>query len=80
MDTLVVELDPQTGERARRLAEARGMTVAALVRSLIAQLDHSEIAQDPLSGMFANEPALLDQVVEQAMQSRETQPLRRPDA
>lgn len=80
MDTLVVELDPQTSERARRLAEARGTTVTALVQSLITQLDCSETAQDPLLGLFADEPTLLDQVVEQAMQTRETQPLRRTDA
>jgi hypothetical protein len=80
MDTIVVELDPQTGERARRLAQARGTTINALVQSLITQLDRGEIAPDSLLGLFADEPALLDQVVDQAMQTRETQPLRLADA
>jgi len=80
MDSVVVELDPQTSERARRLAQARGTTVTALVQSLITQLDSGEAAQDELLGLFADEPALLDHVVEQAMQTRETQPLRLADA
>lgn len=80
MDTIVVELDPQTSERARRLAQARGTTVKALVQSLITQFDSGETMRDALLGLFADEPALLDQVVEQAMQTRETQPLRVTDA
>jgi hypothetical protein len=80
MDTVVVELDPQTSERARRHAHARGTTIAALVQSLIAQLDSGEAAHDSLLGLFADEPTLLDGVVDQAMQTCETQPLRLADA
>ena len=80
MDTIVVQLDPQTSERARRLAQVRGTTVEALVQTLIAQLDTSEIAPDPLLGLFADEPELLDLVVQEAMHARETQPLRLADA
>lgn len=80
MNTVVVELDPQTSERARRLAQARGTTIKALVQSLITQLDRSEAVHDSLLGLFADEPTLLDQVVDQAMQTRETQPLRLADA
>lgn len=76
METIIVELDPQTSERARRLAQARGITIAALVKSLIAQLDSEKSAPDSLLGLFADEPTLLDQVVDQAMQARELQPLR----
>lgn len=80
MDTVIVELDSQTSERARRLAQARGTTIAALVQSLIAQLDRDESMPDLLLGLFADEPALLDQVVDQTMQTRESQPLRLSDA
>jgi hypothetical protein len=76
MDTVVVELDPQTSERARRLARARGTTVTALLQSLITQLDNADAESDSVLGLFADEPNLLDVVVEQAMQIRETQPLR----
>ena len=80
MDTVVVELDPQTSERARRLAHERGTTVEALVQSLIVQLDTGEIAPDPLLGLFVDEPELLDVAIQEAMQARETQPLRLGDA
>ena len=80
MDGIVIELDPQTGERARRLALARGTTVTALVQSLIIQLDRSETEQDTLLGLFGDEPALLEQIVDQAMHTRESQPLRTSDA
>lgn len=80
MESIVVELDAETSERARRLAQARGMTVEAFVQSLIAQLDKREAIHDPLLGLFADEPALLDAIVEQAMHDRETQPLRQTDA
>jgi hypothetical protein len=79
METVVIELDPETGKRARRLAQARGITVETLVQSLITQLDRSETGNDQLLGLFADEPTLLDQVVAQAMETRETQPLRTTD-
>lgn len=80
MDVIIVQLDPQTSERARRLAQFRGTTVEALVQTLIAQLDTSEIAPDLLLGLFADEPELLELVVQEAMHARETQPLRLADA
>lgn len=80
MDTVVVELDPETSARARRLAHARGTTIAKLVQALIAQSDMPENTADPLLGLFADEPALLDTLVHDAMQTRETQPLRLPHA
>ena len=80
MDTVVVQLDLQTSERARRLAQARGTTVEALVQTLIAQLDTGEVVPDPLLGLFTDEPELLDRTVQDAMYARETQPLRLADA
>ncbi len=65
MDTVVVELDPHTSERVRQLARAQGTTITTLVRSLITQLaDSTEVMPDSLLGMFADEPTLLDQVVD----------------
>jgi predicted transcriptional regulator len=46
METVVIELDPETGKRARRLARARGITVETLVQNLITQLDWSEAGND----------------------------------
>jgi Arc/MetJ-type ribon-helix-helix transcriptional regulator len=35
-------------------------------------------ARPPLLGLFADEPELMDEVVEEAMRDRETRPLRLP--
>lgn len=80
MDRVVIKLDLKTSERARRLARAHGMTVKALVQHVIAQLDHRTSSPDLLLGLFADEPALIDQVVDQALQFREMRPLRRTDS
>lgn len=38
----------------------------------------AEKSTDSLLGLFRDEPELLDQIVEEAMSARETQPLRLP--
>jgi len=79
MEQIALQLDEQTLARARRLAESRHSTLEALLAALIEQLNESETRGDPLLGMFAGEPELLDQVVEAAMQAREEHPLRAID-
>ena len=71
MQTIEIKLDERTLERAQRLAQARQCSVQDLVKDLLAR------ASDPLVGMFADEPELIDEVVESAMRARENQPLRR---
>jgi hypothetical protein len=80
MELLVLELDPHISERARRLAQARGTTVKAFVQSLIAQFDTVPAEQQSVLGMFADDPAVLDDIVCESMQARETQVLRISDA
>ena len=79
MERIELELDEQTLARARRLAVARHSTLEALIAVLIERLDETEAPGDPLLGMFAAEPELLDQVVESTMQAREEHPLRPVD-
>jgi hypothetical protein len=55
---------------------SRGCTLAELVESLIQQLDATDMPADPFLGMFADEPALVDEVVEAAMKTREEHRLR----
>ena len=76
METIELEMDEETLERARRIAALRNSTIEALIRDLIDMLVVAEASPDPLLGMFAQEPALIDQVVDQAMTARETDPLR----
>jgi hypothetical protein len=61
---------------AQRLAESCHRTLEALIAALIERLDATEATGDPLLGMFAREPELIDQIAESAMQAREKHPLR----
>ncbi len=74
--TVELQLDEQTFESARRLAKARHYTLEALIAEIIGQLADIETEADPLLGMFAHEPELIDGVVESIMESRETYSLR----
>ncbi len=78
METIELELDEQTIERARHIAALRHSTLEELIRDVIELLTAAEGSPDPLLGMFAQEAALIDQVLDQAMTARETDPLRVP--
>lgn len=76
METIMLQLDPQTLARARQLAASRHSTVEELLKACIESLAMTEAVADPFLGMFAQEPALIDQVVAAAMQARKEHPLR----
>jgi hypothetical protein len=76
MTTIELQLDEQTLERARRVAMLRRSTLEALIKDIIDLLAMAERTDDPILGMFAQEPELIDQVLESAMTARETHPLR----
>ncbi|MCS6861565.1 MAG: hypothetical protein NZT92_14750 [Abditibacteriales bacterium] len=78
METIELQLDPQTLERARRLAASRHVTLEELIKEVVEQLGGVEAEHDPFWGMFAHEPELVDQVVASAMQAREEHSLRQP--
>jgi hypothetical protein len=64
------------------LPEEAVRAVQSLVSLLHGQPRHktatAEESTDSLLGLFRDEPELLDQIVEEAMSARETQPLRLP--
>ncbi len=76
MKTIELQIDDQPFEQVQRLAEARQYSLQALIIEIIEQLAKISPKANPLLGMFAQEPELLDQVLEAAMRSRETVPLR----
>jgi hypothetical protein len=76
MGRIELELEEQTLERARRLAEAHRCTVEQLIKEMIEHLGAPTTTDDVFLGMFAQEPELIDQVVESAMRAREEHPLR----
>jgi len=79
MTTIELQLDEQTLERARRVAMLRRSTLEALIKEIIDLLAVAEGTGDPIVGMFAQEPELIDQVLDSAMKAREKHPLRSSD-
>jgi hypothetical protein len=76
MERIELELDERTLARARQLAASRHSTIEGLITALIEQLDVVAAVDNPLLGMFAGEPEVIDQAVESSMQAREEHPLR----
>jgi hypothetical protein len=79
VETIELQLDEQTLEQARKLAAARHVSVEELLKEALSRLSVPRAADDPITGMFADEPELLDQIVEEAMQARERVPFRLSD-
>jgi hypothetical protein len=76
VERIELELESQTLERARHLAEARRCTVEQLLKEMIEHLGATRPTVDVFLGMLAQEPELINQVVESTMQAREDHPLR----
>jgi hypothetical protein len=76
MGKIELQLDKETFERVRRLAESRHCSMEQLIKEVIEELGVTEATIDPFLGMFAKEPELIDRVVESAMRAREEHPLR----
>jgi len=73
-----LHLDDQTFERIKQIAAGRRATVETLLQDLVQHLVTTETSTDPILGMFAQEPDLMDDVTTSAMSARETDPLRPP--
>lgn len=82
-----INLDDDTAARARQLANARHCTVEELLKQLVAASEPSPPARasEPadtgecgLIGMLADEPELVDQLLEDIYRTRENTPLRLP--
>lgn len=76
METITLELDDKTVDRLRRLADSRHRTLEDLAREVLARAEDVMPEHDRFLGMFADEPSLVDQIVEMALQAREEHALR----
>ncbi len=87
METIELQLNPQTLARARQLAIRRRCTLEELIEEIVKQFSTAEETvlevgkemDDPILGMFADEPELMDEVLEDIMNSREAYQLRVTD-
>lgn len=62
-----VELSEGTLERLRALAEERRLPIDVVLEDMIESFVAAEAADDPVLGMLAREPELMDTVVAEAM-------------
>ena len=76
MTIIKLQLDDKTFEQVKHIATRRRATVETLIQDLVQRLVTAETTDDPLLGMFAQEPDLMDAVTTSAMQAREANPLR----
>ncbi len=71
-----VQLDDATFAIAQELAAARHCTVEELVRILISKEQDPASGARDLVGFLADEPELVDKILEDVYRTRETQSLR----
>lgn len=73
------EIDPVVLQRIVRVAESRRCSPDELLDRLLRPLEQPAPTADPLWGLWADEPELVDQVMETVYRSREHDPLRQPN-
>lgn len=76
MKTLELQLDENTFQQAVRLAAYYQWTLEELFTQALDKLKAPSLSDDPMLGLFSEEPELIDEIVESAMQTRETQSWR----
>lgn len=77
MTTPAIQLDAATLAKAEQLASERHCTVPELLRSLVEQTTTAppQVAGD-LVGLMADEPELVDQIMDDVYRTRASQKLR----
>lgn len=76
MKTIQLQLEPQTIQQAEQVAQYRDLSLERLISEIIEKLARMLHSSDPLWGLFADEPELIDQIVEAVLQARESHPVR----
>ena len=76
MQTLRIDLDEPTLQRARQRAESQNSSLEEMVSTFVERLGREENPGDLILGLFSDDPELIDAVLDSAMRARETHPLR----
>ena len=71
MEAIEIHLPPDLYHRAESLAAARQCSIQALLTCMVAQAIEDAAPADRLTGFFADEPEIIDEIVEEAMADRE---------
>jgi hypothetical protein len=73
VETIELQLDKQTLDRARWLAKSRHSSLSELIAEAINKLAEAEPPKDRILGMFADEPEVIDEILEEIMSDRAAQ-------
>jgi predicted transcriptional regulator len=78
MATIPVRIDPKLLERVQQLAEKSHRSVDDILQEALDRLEHPTETRPSLVGLFADEPELVDQILDDVYRTRE-QGLRASD-
>lgn len=70
MEKIELELDRLTFERAKTLAIVNQSTLSELISQVIERLAEVQEKNDPLMGLYADVPEIVDEIVAEAMEKR----------
>ncbi|TAF07413.1 MAG: hypothetical protein EAZ77_09915 [Nostocales cyanobacterium] len=70
MEKIELELDRLTFERAKTLAIVNQSTLSELISHVIERLAEIQENKDPLMGLYADVPEIVDDIVAEAMEKR----------
>jgi hypothetical protein len=70
MEKIELELDRLTFERAKTLAIVNQSTLSELITHVIERLTEIQEKKDPLIGLYADVPKIVDEIVAEAMEKR----------
>lgn len=75
MTKIEIELDEQTLERAKELADKNHCTLQELLKVMIEQMAVPAVLNYPLLGGWEDEAELVDEILEDIMKDRAAHPL-----
>ncbi|MDZ7963618.1 MAG: hypothetical protein RM368_01370 [Nostoc sp. DedSLP03] len=70
MERIELELDRLTFERAKTLAIVNKSTLSELISHVIERLAEVQEKNNPLMGLYADVPEIVDEIVAEAMEKR----------
>ena len=70
MEKIEVEVDRLTFERAKTLAIVNQSSLSELITHVIERLAEIQEKKDPLMGLYADVPEIVDEIVAEAMENR----------
>lgn len=78
MITVNVRLSDREYSKVKQLADNRHCSIDMVIKSVISDMNVPTTTVDPITGLFSDEPELMDRVVDTTMEARENYPLRCP--